>query len=134
LSSSPSRTGHRMAQQQVVGFIGLGSMGAAIAANLLKAGVPLVVYNRSKDKAQSLVDAGATLADSPAVAARNATAVISMLADDAGTEAVVFGDQGLLSTLPRGAVHISMSTISVALSDRLEAAHRDAGQHFAAAP
>lgn len=123
-----------MSQQQVVGFVGLGAMGVAIASNLLKAGVPLVVYNRSKDKAQSLVDAGATLADSPADAARNATAVISMLADDAATEAVVLGKDGLISTLPKGAVHISMSTISVAMSKKLGAAHEAAGQHFVAAP
>lgn len=123
-----------MSQQHVIGFVGLGAMGSAIAANLLKAHHRLAVYNRSPDKAQSLVAAGATLADSPASAARNATAVISMLADDAATEAVVFGPHGLLAGLPKGGVHVSMSTISVALSKKLEAAHADAGQYFVAAP
>lgn len=117
-----------------VAFIGLGSMGSAIAANIQKSGAALTVYNRTAARAQPLVDQGATLASSPAAAAHNADVVFTMLSDDAATESVVFGDDGFLATLPRDAVHVAMSTISVPLSQRLTQAHADAGQHFVAAP
>jgi 3-hydroxyisobutyrate dehydrogenase-like beta-hydroxyacid dehydrogenase len=115
-----------------IGFIGLGNMGAAIAANLVKAGHDVTVWNRSAAKAQPLTALGAHLAHHPADAARG-EAVITMLADDHVVEEVVFGD-GILSALPKGALHISSSTISVALSDRLTEAHAKAGQCFVAAP
>ena len=116
-----------------VGFIGLGQMGQAMARNLLKAGHRLTVYNRSRGKAEALAPEGAKIADSPAEAWRNPV-VITMLADDAAVEAVVSGDGAGLSTLDQGAVHVSMSTISIALSDRLAEAHREARQAYVAAP
>jgi 3-hydroxyisobutyrate dehydrogenase-like beta-hydroxyacid dehydrogenase len=116
-----------------VGFIGLGNMGAGMAANLIKAGHQLVVYNRSPDKAAGLREHGATVADTPAAASAG-DAVITMLADDHAVESVAFGDGGIVQALPSGAVHISCSTISVALSRRLTKAHADAGQRFVAAP
>ena len=116
-----------------VGFIGLGNMGQAMARNLLKAGHRVTVHNRSRGKAEALAADGAKVAESLAEAWRNPV-VISMLAEDAAVEGVVFGDGGGLSTLGQDAVHISMSTISVALSDRLTEAHRKAGQAFIAAP
>jgi 3-hydroxyisobutyrate dehydrogenase-like beta-hydroxyacid dehydrogenase len=116
-----------------VGFIGLGNMGQAIARNLLKAGHRLTVYNRTREKAQALASEGAKVADSPVDAWRNPV-VITMLAEDAAVEALVFGDGAGLSTLAQDAVHVSMSTISVALSDRLAEAHRHAGQAYVAAP
>ncbi len=114
-----------------VGFIGLGQMGRGMAANLIAAGHEVSLYNRSADKAKGLE---APLAPSPAAAAARAEAAFTMLADDAAVEAMTFGPQGLLASLPRGAVHISASTISVALAERLTAAHEDAGQHFVSAP
>jgi 3-hydroxyisobutyrate dehydrogenase-like beta-hydroxyacid dehydrogenase len=69
-------------------------------------------------KAANLKGKGATVADTPAGAAAGAEAVITMLADDAAVEETVFGERGLLGALPQGAVHVSMSTISVALSRR----------------
>ena len=115
-----------------VGFIGLGQMGSAIALNLVKAGHRVVVYNRTRAKAEALASQGAEIAESIADACRNPV-VITMLADDGAVEAVFFGDGNGLSALGQG-VHISMSTISVELSDRLAEAHRNAGQAFVAAP
>ena len=116
-----------------VGFIGLGHMGAGMAANLLKAGHDVTVYNRTRAKADALVALGAKAAASVADACRG-DAVITMLADDDAVEGVVFGDGGIVGSLSAGAMHISSSTISVALSERLEAAHVNAGQRFVAAP
>jgi 3-hydroxyisobutyrate dehydrogenase-like beta-hydroxyacid dehydrogenase len=116
-----------------VGFIGLGQMGSAIALNLVKAGHRVTVYNRTRAKAEPHAAQGAEVAESVADASRRPV-VITMLADDAAVEAAIFGDGGGLSALGNGAVHISMSTISVALSDRLAEAHRSAGQSFVAAP
>lgn len=112
-----------------VGFIGLGQMGSAIAANLLKAGHELTVWNRSPDKANDLVAAGARLAQCPSEAAQG-DVVMSMLADDRAVEAVVYGKGGILSS---PALHVSHSTISVPLIERLTQDHaRQAG--FVSAP
>ena len=116
-----------------VGFIGLGNMGQAMARNLVKAGHRVTVHNRSRGKADALAGDGAKVAASLAEAWGNPV-VITMLAEDAAVEAVLFGDGRGLSTLSRDAVHISMSTISVALSDRLAEAHGKAGQAYIAAP
>jgi 3-hydroxyisobutyrate dehydrogenase-like beta-hydroxyacid dehydrogenase len=116
-----------------VGFVGLGHMGSAMAANLLAARHALTVYNRSPGKADPLVANGARLAKTPGDAARGEV-VITMLADDRALEQVVFDKGGILDALATGAIHVSMSTISVALAERLAAAHRDKGQEFVAAP
>ncbi len=116
-----------------VGFIGLGHMGTPMARNLLKAGHRLTVYNRPRSKAEALAREGAQVADRVADACKG-DALITMLADDAAVESVVFGDGGALSALRRDAIHISMSTISSALSDRLAEAHDKAGQGYLAAP
>jgi 3-hydroxyisobutyrate dehydrogenase-like beta-hydroxyacid dehydrogenase len=117
-----------------IGFIGLGNMGAAIAANLLKAGHELSVWNRSAAKAASLVDAGAQLAATPKDAATARAAVITMLADDSALESVLHGETGLLAGLDKGALHVSMSTIAVATADRLNDEHHSRGQRFMCAP
>ena len=116
-----------------IGFIGLGHMGAGMAANLLKAGHDVTVYNRTRTKVEALVAQGAKAAASVSDACRG-DAVITMLANDDAVERVVFGDGGIIGSLPTGAPHISSSTISVALSEKLEAAHAKAGQRFVAAP
>jgi 3-hydroxyisobutyrate dehydrogenase-like beta-hydroxyacid dehydrogenase len=115
------------------GFIGLGRMGAGMAANLVKAGHEVAVFNRSPDKATPLLGIGAIAAETVAGACRG-DAVITMLADDKAVEAVAFDGTGIVATLPPGAVHISCSTISVELSRRLAEAHAGAGQRFVAAP
>lgn len=114
------------------GFVGLGSMGSPMAVNLLRAGHELTVFNRTRSRAEELAGEGARVADSPADAARNAEALITMLADDHAVEEVLFN--GVIGGLRRGAIHISMSTISVACSKRLAGAHRAAGQFYVAAP
>ena len=116
-----------------VGFIGLGQMGSAMAANLIKAGHDVTVYNRSRDKAEALAAEGAKVAATVAEAC-GGEAVFTMLAHDDALSAVVHGDGGVLASLGKGAVHISASTISVAMSERLTREHAAAGQHFVAAP
>src|SRR5690349_16327263 len=116
-----------------IGFIGLGNMGAGMAANLLKAGHEVTAYNRSQDKVAALAEQGATPAKSVAQTC-DGDVVITMLADDDAVEAVTFGDDGILGSLRAGATHVSSSTISVALSERLTTAHAEAGQEFVAAP
>jgi 3-hydroxyisobutyrate dehydrogenase-like beta-hydroxyacid dehydrogenase len=122
-----------MVDAMEIGFIGLGKMGQGMAANLLNAGHRVTVYNRSPGKAEALVEQGATAAASVAEAC-GAAVVFTMLADDAAVEAVAFGEGGIAASLAPGATHVSSSTISVALSERLEAAHAEAGQRYAAAP
>lgn len=116
-----------------VGLIGLGRMGAGIAKSLLRAGHRVAVYNRTRERAEALRKDGATVASSIAEACRG-DAVLTMLADDAAVEALVFGEGGVLKSLPRGRAHISLSTISVELSDRLASEHARAGQEFIASP
>ena len=116
-----------------IGLIGLGNMGSGIAKSLLRAGHQLIVYNRTRSRAEALRSHGATVVGSIAQACRG-EAVLTMLADDAAVESVVFGEGGILASLPRGGLHISLSTISVALSDKLAEEHSKAGQEYVAAP
>jgi 3-hydroxyisobutyrate dehydrogenase-like beta-hydroxyacid dehydrogenase len=117
-----------------VGFIGLGNMGSAMARNLLKAGHRVAVYNRSHHKAGALVSDGATLAATVGDACRDSEVVITMLADDDAVSGAAFGEGNMVAALPKNAIHVSMSTISVALSDQLAEAHRKANQGYVAAP
>ena len=116
-----------------IGFIGLGHMGAAMAANLVRAGHEVTVFNRSPGRAGSLVELGAREATRLEDAC-SSEVVITMLADDTAASAVVFGAAGLIGGLPKGAIHLSMSTLSVALSERMAQAHAKAGQRYVAAP
>jgi len=116
-----------------IGFIGLGSMGSAIARNLLESGHDLCVFNRSPARAEPLRKAGATVAASPAQAARSADVVFTMVADDAALASVTVGDMGILAGMRPGALHISMSTIGVAAAQELAARHRAAGLGFVSA-
>ena len=116
-----------------VGLIGLGGMGTGMAKSLLRGGHRVTVFNRTRARAEALRADGAMVAATAAEACR-AGIVITMLADDAALESQVLGDGGILASLPRGGVHISCSTISVALSDRLTAAHSAAGQEFVSCP
>jgi len=117
-----------------VGFIGLGNMGSAMARNLIKAGHALTVYNQTKSRAEELRPLGAKVASSPSEAASRAEALITMVTNDDAVEDVIFENGKAIDALPAGSVHVSMSTISVALSRRLVAAHRERKQHFVAAP
>ena len=116
-----------------IGFIGLGHMGSAMAANLLKAGHEVTVFNRNPARRAPLVKLGAHEAGLVADACRGEV-VITMLSDDTAVADVVFAKNGLLATLADNAIHVSMSTISVALSKRLAQEHARAGQRYIAAP
>ena len=105
-----------------VGFIGLGRMGQAMARNLLKAGHHLFVYNRTRSRAEELRDEGAEVADSPAGACKG-DVVITMLADDDAVEEIVLGSGGVIRAFRENAIHLSMSTITVALSEVLTEVH-----------
>lgn len=115
-----------------IGFIGLGQMGHAMASNLLKAGHDVTVYNRSPGKALDLAARGARIAGSVA-AACGGEAVMTMLADDKAVEQVAFEEGGIAASLAKSAIHVSSSTISVRLADRLTEAHAKAGQRFVSA-
>ena len=118
----------------VVGFIGLGSMGLPIAMNLIESGYKLRVYNRTAEKAQPLADKGADLGNNPADVVEPGGIVISMLANDQALEDVVLGENGILEKLGSGGIHISMSTVSPTTAENLAQRHEQKGTHYLAAP
>jgi 3-hydroxyisobutyrate dehydrogenase-like beta-hydroxyacid dehydrogenase len=126
---------------QNLAFLGLGQMGAPIARLLLTQGHNVALWNRDRRKADAIQSGDARIAASPQDAVANAKIVFTMLADDTATEAVLFGNpesggdrQGFLDVVPPGAIHVTLSTISVALARRITAAHQERGQHHVGAP
>jgi 3-hydroxyisobutyrate dehydrogenase-like beta-hydroxyacid dehydrogenase len=117
-----------------IGVIGLGRMGSAIAHNLLRAGFKVTVYNRTSDKAQPLVAAGAREAANAREAARDADAVVTSLTDDAAVLEMTEGADGILAGLSLGALHVGTSTISPRLANKLGAIHAEHGSFYVAAP
>jgi len=115
-------------------FLGLGNMGMNMARNLQRAGHTLTVWNRTLSKADELRAEGAKVAPSVAEAVRGADVVITMMADDHAVSSAALAPDGIVENLAPGAIHISMSTISVALSQQLDAEHHKHGQHYVAAP
>ena len=116
-----------------VGFIGLGHMGSAMAGSLLRAGHEVTVYNRTPGKAPQLSSQGAQVATTIAEACQG-DAVITMLANDAAVEAVTFDKSGVIASLDKSTIHISMSTISVRLGERLATSHASNRRAFICAP
>jgi len=119
---------------QSVGFIGLGIMGQPMALNLVKAGYKVAAFNRTRDKARSLEQAGAMTASSPAEAARSADAVVMIVSDTAAVESVVTGKDGILETLRSGAIVIDSSTISPTASRRMACLAAGKGASWLDAP
>jgi 3-hydroxyisobutyrate dehydrogenase-like beta-hydroxyacid dehydrogenase len=117
-----------------IGFLGLGNMGTPMALRLIASGHELTAWNRSEGRIKPLVREGAIAAATPAEAELGADVVITMLFDDAAYEQVLFGANGLMDALSPGALHISCSTISVALSERLTEAYAKRGIDFVGAP
>lgn len=115
-----------------IGFLGLGNMGQAVAANLLKGGHELLVWNRSPDASQALVAQGATAVSEPAQAFA-AEVVFSMLADDNALRAVLL-DSGLLKQLKGPLIHVNMATIAVTFAEELAGLHAAQGVDYIAAP
>jgi 3-hydroxyisobutyrate dehydrogenase-like beta-hydroxyacid dehydrogenase len=120
--------------KQKIGFVGLGRMGSLMALNLVKAGYPVTVYNRTLEKTKPLAEAGATVAGSLTEAAKNAEIVITMVADSAALQEVVLGPAGLLDSLQPGAVLIDMSTVDPKISRQVAEAVRARGTHMLDAP
>lgn len=116
-----------------IGFLGLGTMGRPMAANLLKAGHRIRVWNRSPGAASALVADGAHASSTPQDACTDVDVVISMLSDDDATRAVVI-DDGALDAMKPGCIHINMATVSVALALDLERRHLEKGVRYIAAP
>jgi 3-hydroxyisobutyrate dehydrogenase len=98
--------------QTRVGFIGLGIMGKPMVKNLLKAGFPVTVYNRTRARAEELATLGAQVADSPRAAAAQSDITITMVSDSPDVRAVILGDQGAIEGARPGSIVIDMSTIS----------------------
>lgn len=120
--------------QPRVAILGLGIMGSGMAGRVLGAGSPLTVYNRNREKAEQLGSAGASVAATSREAAAHANIIISMVADDAASRAVWFGDDGALAGAPRGAVLIESSTVSVPWVRELAAAAAERGCELLDAP
>jgi 3-hydroxyisobutyrate dehydrogenase len=118
----------------IVAFIGLGAMGAEMAANLLKAGFELRAYNRSPDKIKSFAGQGVAICDSPAKAARGAAFVVSMVADDNATREVMLGNAGVLGAAERGTVIIDSSTNTPAMAREVGQAALARGCSYLDAP
>ena len=123
-----------MADKQKIGWIGLGKMGIPMSQNLLKAGYPLTVYNRTKEKTKELAGAGAKVADSIKALAAGVDVVISMISDDPVLEAVSKGEGGAFEGAKSGAIYIDMSTVSPAASARVAAVADKKGIKYLRAP
>ncbi|MGA7933824.1 MAG: NAD(P)-dependent oxidoreductase, partial [Kovacikia sp.] len=119
---------------QPIGFIGLGLMGQPMAQNLLKAGYPLVVYNRSRAAMEKLEAKGATLATSPQEVAQQVDVVITCVSDSPDVEAVVLGSTGVIEGARPGMLFIDMSTIAPATSRRIYTALKVKGVDALDAP
>ncbi|MCL4296936.1 MAG: NAD(P)-dependent oxidoreductase [Anaerolineae bacterium] len=119
---------------QKIGFVGLGRMGSPMALNLVRAGYPVTVYNRTPEKTKPLAEAGAAVAGSLAELARDSEIVITMVSDSAALQDVVLGPDGLLDSLQPGAVLIDMSTVDPKISRQVAEAVRARGAHMLDAP
>src|SRR5258706_12389144 len=119
---------------QTIGFFGLGLMGSGMARNLIKAGYPLRIYNRTRAKAESLLTAGAEWAETPAAAAQDADIIISMVGDDAASRSMWLGQNGALAAAKPGATIIECSTLSLEWVRELYQAVKDRGLQFVDSP
>jgi 3-hydroxyisobutyrate dehydrogenase-like beta-hydroxyacid dehydrogenase len=117
-----------------VSIVGLGIMGTAIARRLLEAEHEVTVTNRTRAKADPLIEAGARWAQTPAEAASDAEVVITMVTDPSAVIAVTLGSSGILSTIPATSVHAEMSTVAPASADAMTAEYRKMGRRFVQAP
>jgi 3-hydroxyisobutyrate dehydrogenase-like beta-hydroxyacid dehydrogenase len=117
-----------------VGFIGLGTMGARMAANLQKAGYKLIVHDLHRQAASHHLNAGAIWADSPRTLASQADVIFTSLPEPADVEAVALGPDGLVAGIKRGAAYFDLSTNSPAVVKKLHAAFAEKGAHMLDAP
>jgi 3-hydroxyisobutyrate dehydrogenase len=123
-----------MADMNTIALLGTGLMGAGMGANLLKQGFTLRAWNRTKEKAQPLLEKGAVLANTPAEAVAQAGLVVTMLADGPAVESVMSGPDGALAHMDRDALWVQCSTVGVASTERLAAMAARHGIGFVDAP
>ncbi len=119
---------------QTIGFIGLGIMGKPMARNLIEAGYPLVVYNRTASKAAELVELGARQVESPKEVGASAEVVITIVSDSPEVESVVLGDNGVIEGIAEGGVVVDMSSISPITTQRIAAELKGRGVAMLDAP
>ncbi|CAM3026621.1 NAD(P)-dependent oxidoreductase [Paenibacillus sediminis] len=117
-----------------IGWIGLGAMGKPMAANLLRAGYQVYVYNRTKDKAEELLQAGACLASSPKEVSEHSDIIITMVSDSAAVESVLTRSDGILSAQLQGKIIVDMSTTGPNDSKKFSQLVNDHGGLFLDAP
>ncbi|WP_310550901.1 NAD(P)-dependent oxidoreductase [Paenibacillus glufosinatiresistens] len=117
-----------------IGFIGLGTMGAPMASNLLRAGFPVTVYNRTAAKCEPLASEGAATASTPRAAAEGQDTLITMISNDVSIREVFYGEDGVLAALRPGMIVIDSSTISPGLVKEIAAAVEEKGASFLDAP
>jgi 3-hydroxyisobutyrate dehydrogenase-like beta-hydroxyacid dehydrogenase len=117
-----------------VGLIGLGLMGKPMGMNLLKAGFPLTVWNRTASRADELVAAGAKLAPSPRELGANSEIVLSIVSDPAALEEVLWGQKGAMQGFQRGSIYVDSSTVSPTLARKVASACEERGVRFLDAP
>ncbi|MGH2775345.1 MAG: NAD(P)-dependent oxidoreductase [Actinomycetota bacterium] len=132
--AKPGLTSQREGDRMRLGFIGLGSMGSSMAANLIEADFPITVHNRTRERERPLLELGATSAASPAEVGRQADTVVTMVSDTEDVEEVLFGPNGLASGLAEGALVIDMSTISAVASRRFASTLKERDVGFLDAP
>jgi 3-hydroxyisobutyrate dehydrogenase len=123
-----------MANDNVIAVLGTGIMGAAMARNLLSAGMEVRVWNRSREKAEPLTDDGATVADSPTEAAEGAGFVLTMLADADAVAEAAGGENGALSALPEDGVWLQTSTVGLEGQEKLAGIADEHGVYYVDAP
>ncbi|MCS6804235.1 MAG: NAD(P)-dependent oxidoreductase [Blastocatellia bacterium] len=128
-----SKEGERQMSMRI-GFIGLGIMGQPMAHNLMRAGFPLVVFNRTRAKCQPLVEAGAVEATSYADVARRSDVIITIVSDTPDVERVLFGPDGVQDGVTPGKILIDMSTISPAATEEMAARLEQKGCRMLDAP
>jgi 3-hydroxyisobutyrate dehydrogenase-like beta-hydroxyacid dehydrogenase len=120
--------------KMTIGFIGMGYMGLPMAHNILKKGFPLAVYNRTKQKAESLLEKGAKWVSSPRELAQMADIIVTMVSDDNVLKSITLGNDGLSYEAKKGFIHISMSTVSPSIIEMLEKDHKQRGGTLLSAP
>jgi len=117
-----------------IGWIGLGTMGNPMSQQLIKAGYPVTVYNRTKEKEDAIKAQGATTAPSPSALIQHTDVVIIMVSDDKAIKDIFYGDDGLLGAKTSSKVIINMSTVSPAISKEVAAKCLEQGNHYLDAP
>ena len=123
-----------MADKERVGFVGLGLMGKPMAANIMKAGFPVTVYNRTRTKAEELAGQGAKVAGSPKEVAAQSDVTVTMVSDSPDVEEVILGANGVIQGVQHGAAVIDMSTISPQVTQEIAEALSQKGAHMLDAP